>query len=191
MATSIRQSEYADLLRAELGATDTKLQALAGTLGDRALRWAPPTGGWSIGQVLEHLTVAADSYLTPMRRLIERALAATGAGGDPLWRPSLMGGFLAKSLRAPRGLPAPRAYIPALVARADVLAEFRKRQRETAMLLERARPLEWNRIRMASPISRLIRLNLGDCFTIGVAHARRHLGQIERIRAQPGFPSIT
>jgi hypothetical protein len=39
--------------------------------------------------------------------------------------------------------------------------------------------------------SRLIRLNLGDCFMVGVAHARRHLGQIERIRAQPGFPPIT
>jgi hypothetical protein len=59
------------------------------------------------------------------------------------------------------------------------------------MLIERARPLEWRRLRIASPLSRLIRLNLGDCFMVGVAHARRHLGQIERIRAQPGFPPIT
>lgn len=190
MAAPIRQSEYADLLRAELGATDAKLHAVAGTLGDRALGWAPPAGGWSIGQVLEHLIVAADSYLTPMRRLVDDGLAATGAGGDPIWRPTLMGGFLTKSLRAPRKLPAPRAYVPALVPRPNVLDECRARQRDTALLLERARPIEWTRIRMASPISRLIRLNLGDCFAINVAHARRHLGQIERIRGQPGFPAI-
>jgi hypothetical protein len=190
MTAPIRQSEYADLLRAELAATDAKLQAVTGTLGDRALGWAPPAGGWSIGQVLEHLTVAADSYLIPMRRLVEDGLAAAGAGADPLWRPSLMGGFLAKSLRGARKLPAPRAYIPDLLPRPNVIEEFRGRLRDTALLLARARPLDWTRIRLASPISRLIRLNLGDCFTISVAHARRHLGQMERIRAQPGFPSI-
>ncbi len=189
-AAPIRQSEYADLLRAELGATDAGLQAAAGPLGPRALSWAPPGGGWSIGQVLEHLIVAADSYLTPMRRLIDDALATSGGGRDPLWRPSLMGGFLARSLRAPRKLPAPRAYLPALLPRPNPLEEFRARLRDTGLLLERARPLEWNRLRLGSPISRLIRLNLGDCFAIGAAHARRHLGQVERIRAEPGFPAI-
>jgi len=191
MAASIRQSQYADLLRAELVATDAKLQAVAGTLGARALGWTPPRGGWSIGQVLEHLIVAADSYLVPMRRLVGDGYAAAGAGGDPVWRPSLLGGFLTRSLRAPRKLPAPTAYIPALDPRPNVLDEFRGRQRDTALLLERARALEWCRIRMTSPISRLIRLNLGDAFAITVAHARRHLRQIERIRAEPGFPSVT
>jgi hypothetical protein len=190
MATPIRQSEYADLLRAELVATDAKLQAAAGTLGSRALGWTPPGGGWSIGQVLEHLIVAADSYLTPMRRLIVDRVGARGDEADPLWQPSVMGGFLTKALRAPRKLPAPRAYVPALVARPNALEEFRDRQRDTALLLERARALEWRRVRLTSPISRLIRLNLGDCFAITVAHARRHVGQIERIRSDPEFPAI-
>ena len=189
MRTPIRQSEYADLLRAELVATDARLQAVAGTLGARALGWAPPSGGWSIGQVLEHLLVAADSYLTPMRRMVDDGLTTTGGGDDPLWKPSLTGGWLAAALRAPRKLPAPRAYVPALVPRSNALDEFRTRLRDTAMLLERARPLEWSRFRLRSPISRLIRLNLGDCFAISAAHARRHLGQIERIRAAREFPA--
>ena len=190
MAAPIRQSELADLLRADFGATDARFQAVVGPLGNRALTWAPPSGGWSVGQVLEHLIVAADSYLTPMRRVIDQALAAARPVEDPLWRPTFMGGWLANSLRAPRKLPAPRAYAPALEPRPNVLDEFRARQRDAAMLIERARPLEWRRLRITSPLSRLIRLNLGDSFTIGVAHARRHLGQIERIRAQPGFPAI-
>jgi DinB superfamily len=190
MAAPIRQSEYADLLRAELVATDARLQAAAGTLGDRGLNWPPQNGGWSIGRVLEHLVVAADSYLTPMRRLVSDASQRPGPSGDPTWRPSLMGGFLAKSLRSARKSPAPRAYLPALVPRPNVLAELRARLRDTALLLERARPLEWERIRLSSPVSRLIRLNLGDCFAINVAHAHRHAGQIERIRSDPGFPSV-
>jgi hypothetical protein len=188
MAAPIRQSQYADLARAELVATDVRLQAAAGTLGPRALSWKPPSGGWSIGQVLEHLVLAAESYLGPMRQVIEGAQATPGA--DPLWRPSLMGGVLARALRAPRKLPAPRAYAPAPTPRPDVLEVFRAKLRDTAWLLDRARPLEWNRLRLGSPITPLIRLNLGDCFAISVAHAHRHLGQIERIRRDPGFPAV-
>lgn len=187
MGAPIRQSEYADLARAELVATDVRLQALAGALGARALSWRPPSGGWSIGEVLEHLVVAADSYLGPMRDLIGRTRATPGA--DPLWRPSLMGGLLARSLRAPRKLPAPRAYIPRNSPRADVLEIFRARLRDTALLLERAWPLPWNEIRLVSPISRLVRMNLGDGFAVSIAHAHRHTGQIERIRFTPGFPA--
>ena len=187
MPAPIRQSQYADLARAELVAADLRFQACAGQLGPRALSWKPPAGGWSIGQVLEHLIIAADSYLGPMQRAI--ASAAPASIADPVWRPSLLGGLLASSLRAPRRLPAPRAYAPPLHPRADVLEVFRARLRDTAALLERARRLEWGRIRLGSPITGLIRLNLGDCFAINVAHARRHHGQIERIRKSPGFPT--
>jgi hypothetical protein len=187
MAAPIRQSQYADLARAELVATDLRFQACAGSLGPRALGWKPPAGGWSMGQVLEHLILAADSYLGPMHRAIESAAPVSVA--DPVWRPSLLGGLLASSLRAPRRLPAPRAYAPPAHPRADVLEVFRSRLRDTAALLDRARRLEWIRVRLRSPTVGLIRLNLGDCFEINVAHARRHLGQIERIRNSPGFPS--
>ena len=44
MAAPIRQSQCADLLRAELVATDARLQALAGTLGERALSWVRQPG---------------------------------------------------------------------------------------------------------------------------------------------------
>jgi len=30
--------------------------------------------------------------------------------------------------------------------------------------------------------------HLGDCFAIILVHEQRHLGQLERIRAQPAFP---
>jgi hypothetical protein len=189
MAAPIRQSEYADLARAELGATDARLQALVSALGPRALGWKPPSGGWSIGQVLEHLVVSADADLGPMRRVMEQARAAPGA--DPLWRASLMGGFLARALRAPRKLPAPRRWVPSPTPRPQVLDTFRARLRDTAALLERARPLEWNRVRLASPVTRLVRLNLGDCFAVTIAHAHRHVGQIERIRNSAGFPTAS
>jgi hypothetical protein len=54
--------------------------------------------------------------------------------------------------------------------------------------VRRAATLDWRRTRTTSPISPLIRLNLGDCFTILVVHAQRHLGQIDRLRGRSDYP---
>ena len=48
--------------------------------------------------------------------------------------------------------------------------------------LRAAAGLDWRAVRLSSPVSRFIRLNLGDAFVILVVHAQRHLGQITRIR---------
>jgi hypothetical protein len=55
-------------------------------------------------------------------------------------------------------------------------------------LLIRAADVTWARVRLRSPVTSLIRLNLGDAFNITVVHEERHFGQIDRIMAMPGFP---
>jgi hypothetical protein len=40
-----------------------------------------------------------------------------------------------------------------------------------------------------SPVTSLLRLNLGDAFVLLVTHGERHAGQIERVRAAAGFPA--
>jgi hypothetical protein len=39
----------------------------------------------------------------------------------------------------------------------------------------------------SSPVSPLIRLNLGDAFRVLVVHCHRHLGQVERTRRAVGM----
>jgi hypothetical protein len=69
-----------------------------------------------------------------------------------------------------------------------VIEEFLETQLRIKELMIRAEDISWTRARLGSPVSSLIRLNLGDAFTIGVVHEERHLGQIERIRSMPEFP---
>ena len=110
------------------------------------------------------------------------------ATAQTVWRPSFMGRLLVHSLRSPRKLPAPRMYRPAPDPRARVVDQFMLRQRELVELLNASAGLDWRRVRTASPVSPLIRLNLGDCFTVLVVHAQRHLGQIERLESRADFP---
>jgi hypothetical protein len=148
-----------------------------------ALTRRPPDGGWSIAEVLEHLIVSADSYLQPLGRLIQDKRGAA-VDANATWKPSLMGGLLAQSLRNPRKLPTAKAYKPGPSPRARVLDEFIQRQEAVGRLIAEAGGMDWQRISMRSPVMPLLRMNVGDALTILVVHAERHAGQIERVKAK-------
>ena len=178
----IPQAQQAKSLIRDIHALDARAGDIARTAEPAAFQWKPATGGWSAGQVFEHLCVANDSYLVVLRRLVtapspndERHDDASNA----VWKPSLIGGFLARSMESPRKLPAPRMWRPAPQPRDNVIAEFLARQREVVQLIERSMSYEWRRVRLASPASPVLRMNVGDAFMILVRHAERHMRQID------------
>ena len=176
----IPQLPYATTLIADLRALDARAGEIERTAAPAALRWNPPDGGWSAGQAFEHLCVSNDDYLKALRPLVARLPAVPNVEASALtWRPSLAGGFLARSMQSPRKLPTPKAWKPVAEPRDGVIAEFLARQREIVELIERSMAHEWRRMRLGSPVSALIRMNAGDAFTILVRHAERHFRQID------------
>jgi uncharacterized damage-inducible protein DinB len=150
----------------------------------------PPTGGWSIAEVLEHLVVSADSYLDTLRSVLART-DLRAADASTTWKPSVMGGLLTASLRSERKLPAPRLYKPGPEPREGVLAEFLERQEVVGRLLGEAGGVDWRRATFTSPVSRLMRMNLGDALSVLVVHAERHAAQIDRVRAALSSTAVT
>lgn len=188
-AASIRQDHQRERWMRDILAIDARGGAVARDLDDVQLDWHPPEGGWSIGQVLEHLCIANEGYLERIGAIARDLHAPRASSPQAEWRPSWMGGMLASSLAAPRRLRAPRRFRPGPRPRPQVLDEFLQRQTQMGELLVVVADFDWRRNRTTSPISPLIRLNLGDCFAIVVVHGARHMAQIERIRAHPAFPA--
>jgi hypothetical protein len=151
------------------------------------LAWNPPEGGWSIAQVLEHLVMVADTYYGVVRPLVYSPLAPAAELGRNAWDPTWMGWLLVASLRSRRRMRAPRIWQVGPDARPGVLQAFLDRQRVLVQLLRAAAALDWRRVRLRSPASGLIRLNLGDAFTALVVHAQRHAQQMERVRRHARF----
>ncbi|HEV2130980.1 MAG TPA: DinB family protein [Longimicrobiaceae bacterium] len=190
MATATTQDAFIhDRLR-EVERVSEQARQLTSGLSAAQLRWTPPSGGWSIAQVFEHLVTAHTQYLEKMRPLIREARERGDRAARGEWRPSLAGGFLLRSVdpKNERGGPSPRSWRPAAEPRTDAIEAFLRTQEELLDLLHRAEGLDLNRIRTSSPVSWLIRLNLGDCFAILAAHGQRHMRQVERIRANAAFP---
>ena len=190
MSNTVPQSEHLARLLRDTNEVDARVKAVAERLDEAQLRWTPPDGAWGAGQIFEHLCISNDSYLVRLRALIARPNAPRAAA-DAVWKPSVMGGLLARSVspQGTRKLSAPKIYRPPPQPRAHVVEEFLRQQEQLRELLTASAALDWRRIRLSSPVTPLIRLNLGDAFTVLVVHAQRHTGQLERLVARADFPA--
>jgi hypothetical protein len=187
MALPQKQQVLAHTLILENAQILDKVRRLTDDLDETQLSWRPPDGGWSVSLILEHLCLGAESYLGSAQTAAALPTAPK-TGPDAKWQPSLGGQFLLMALRSPLKLPAPGALQPVKGPRPGVRAEFLRFHGALSQLLESTGGLEWKKIEIPSPVSRLLSLNMGDAFIILVKHAQRHLGQMERLLAGPGFP---
>ncbi len=144
---------------------------------------APLDGGWSVGQVLDHLAIANAEYLPVLRDLVTRGRALPAAAPGATWKPRLLAGFLWRSLeREGNTLPSPRQIRPRPTAPPDALQRYRDSLAQLAELLPAAATLPWNALVGRSPLSRVVRPNLGDALMTLVVHCERHHRQIDRVR---------
>ena len=184
----MKQAELRVDLAARIGTIIHRGRPLM-TVAAGQLSWSPPGGGWSVGQVLEHLVANNQSYFGPIGESLSKADRAPASGDDATWKPTIIGHLLVRSLQSPRKLPTPKVWQPGPDPRGLVAEVFLDSMAQLGQLMERGRDRHWQAVRLRSPASALIRLNLGDVFLALVVHAERHLGQIDRIRAVPGFPA--
>ena len=177
----------------ELEAVRRDAAALAEGLSDAQLAWRPGPGRWSAGQVVSHLRTVNTRYLESIDRSLAQA-RARGRTGFDAYRPGLVGGFLTRQMEPPvtRRFPSPAVFLPAADDgsgdwRAE-LAGYLATHDALDERLHHAAGISLVKARVASPASRLLRINLGDAFALLLAHERRHLWQLRQRRAEPGFP---
>jgi hypothetical protein len=154
------------------------------------LNWKPALGAWSVAECLLHLLETDRRYLERTETAIERGRAAGKTAQGP-FRYGRFGRWFLTQLEPPpkRRLPAPRIFRPARrEAGPAVVRELDASLGRLLDVMRAAGGLDLARIRVATPVSPLLRLQLGIVLQALPAHTDRHLGQIERILARPGFP---
>ena len=151
------------------------------------LGWRPPTGGWTIAQVMEHLIISDRSYVDLLTGKLQQPPARPVYS---TWRPSLMGGLLVRAQRpeSKRKVTTPPMWRPGPEARAEVVQEYIELRKRLLALVRQADGHDLRRTRLSSPAAKWLRLNLGDAIMTLVVHTQRHLQQIERIKSTEGFP---
>lgn len=187
--------ESKDLLQTIVTETDKvgeDARRLTSGLTEAQMNWKPAPDSWSIAQCLEHLAVSGEKFGPYMTNAIARGREKNRVSGPVPYRPSRLGGWLIKQLlpEATRRVPAPRIFrpsdAPAISGTAD---HFERQQRELLSFVHQARGVDYNKTRLRSPVTALMRYSLADAFVISVVHAQRHLAQARRVSQAPEFPS--
>lgn len=167
-------------------------RSLAADLSEAQLNWRPAPEQWSIAQCLEHLAKATnefDKYFHPALEQARRQPATTTA---PSYKPTLLGGWLAKAVdpATSRKLRAPKVFRPAAGSNIQQSLDlFLDAHTKFIDFVKQCGGIDYNKSRLRSPVTPLIRYSLADAFVITALHGQRHLAQARRVREMPEFPS--
>ena len=166
-------------------------RAVASDLTEVQLNWKPAPEQWSIAQCLEHLAISTNGFDKYFQLALERARTKPSVASPPPYKPSMMGGWLAKYVApaSPRKLPAPKIFRPPAGSSIDKSLDlFVGAQTKFIDFVKRCAGIDYNKTRLRSPVTPLMRYSLADAFVITVLHGQRHLAQARRVREMPEFP---
>jgi hypothetical protein len=157
---------------------------LTAGLTEAQFNWRPAPGEWSIEECLSHLTMVGQWEVRAIEAAVDdgRARGITGAGPfhyGPVER------FVIGMTQPPvrQKLSAPSRFVPLHGQPVTaVLPTFLHVQSQFLLQIDRAAGLDLRRIKVATPISRFLRLSLGAMLAQAAAHERRHLDQARRVR---------
>jgi hypothetical protein len=176
----------------EFAEADARAMALVKGLTYDQLNWRPAPGKWSIGLCLEHLCITNDVY----GEAIGGVLGSAPPAPVPEITPGRFSRWFIRSYIAPgpesKTAKAPPKITP-VSSRVEltVLDRFLKGNDGNRAMLDRAAPLDVNRLRFPNPFIPLVRFTVGTGLEILAKHESRHLLQAERVRSHREFPAAT
>ena len=181
-------SPFLSDLEEQFEAIEARAMELVEGLSDEQLTRAPGKGGWSVVACLDHLNVTGYELLPRVDEVLAKVRPGEVKGGKP-FRLGFFNRMMLRWMEPPSRSRAksPKLYLPREGSSPrDVIREFVELQGELIKRLWDADGIDLSKVRVPSPVSRLIRFNLGMWFAFTAAHERRHLWQIERLLAAGG-----
>jgi uncharacterized damage-inducible protein DinB len=174
---------------ANLQAVTADAQTSFGNLSAAQINWKPNAESWSVGQCLEHLIKTNELFFPEFDRI------AAGARQNSFWEnwsplSGFLGGFLIKSLQSDEKkfkAPSPAIVPPSNIA-ADIVAQFARHQDAAAEKIRAMEKVDITKVKVTSPLMKLMTYTLSDALTIIIAHEQRHIRQAKRVMETEGFP---
>jgi DinB superfamily len=175
-----------DGYRGQFEALKSETARLLDGLTEAQFNWRESPGRWSIAECLVHLNVTARLYLPLIQRAIEEARLRRLFGEGP-FRHGFLVNWLIRTTEPPAKLKikAPKIFVPPPAQPLETVAtDFMTLQDQFLARIREANGLHLSRIKVISPVSRFLRMSLGQSFAFLAAHERRHLWQAREVKAR-------
>lgn len=183
--TSKRQN-YVDEYKAAI----EKVRSMLEPLSEKQLNWSPAPGQWSVAQCISHLIVTGNQYIQQIQETIKTVSQRKSTSEDPL-RYSLVGKLFINMMEPPvkKKIRTPRSFNPSIInPKNKLIEEFSGINEDFIAIIQSTQNLDISRIKIMSPVSKLLKFKLTDVFAYIAAHERRHIWQAENVMKTEGFP---
>lgn len=177
--------------RRQIEAVKTDARDLVAGLSEAQFNWVPAPGQWSISECLDHLNVTNRELIKPLREAINDARSRGLTSRGPFRHGWLVNKFV-RSMEPPvkRKFKAPAIFRPRPeMSVTEVAGDFFAVQDEVLRLIGAANGIHLARVKIRSPVSRLLKYSLGQAFDLIATHERRHLWQARQVKNDPAFPA--
>ncbi len=186
--------EIEDCFKA-LESSCSEIVKLVKSLDESQLHWRSDAGVWSVCDCVKHLISSAEAVLPVQREAIAKGRERNILGEGP-FRYGFIGRKFLEMLAPPpkRKFKAPKMFSPDESVRptcADLLERFSSMQVRALEVVSSADGLDLRRVRVSSPVTSLLRFNLGVSLMILSTHQRRHYWQMCRVIENLQFPKTT
>jgi hypothetical protein len=186
----INSNEFLDTLTHQAKDIGEQINSF-NTLSFDQLNWKPSAKAWSVGQCIDHLITFNNQYLDRFEKAIDEAKAA-GWHGNGHFHFGWMGPVFVNRIgpySSSKVKTAPVFEPAASNVQRSVIHDFQDNQRRYISILEEAKGIDLNKPKIFSPVSGIVYFRLGNALHIITSHEARHLNQMRRVMASPGFPS--
>lgn len=191
MKQFLESEDLVETVIAQAQVNAAEARSVVDGLNEAQMNWKPAPDKWSIAQCLEHLTAASSGFNPYFVEALARGRQRFPAASSPAYDPSFMGRWLIKHVEpeSPRKLRAPKIFKPSASNVQNALDNFLEQQKIFLKFVGETSGIDYNRTRLRSPVTPLVRYSLADAYVITVSHEQRHLQQARRVRETPGFPN--
>lgn len=177
----------------QIEAVDEDARDLLAGLSEAHVNWRATPAHWSIAECLDHLTVTNRELMERIEAAIKDARSRGLTGRGP-FRYGIIGNMIVHSMEPPAKMKfkAPKIFKPRPDQSLEMVArDFFATQNELRRLITEANGINLARVKVTSPVTKLIKLSLGQAFGLIATHERRHLWQARQVRENPAFPSMS
>lgn len=158
-------------------------------LSEKQLNWKPGNAAWSVGECISHLVNSNRLYQNKIESILSSNSSALAK--DFSYKQSLVGKMIVKGVdpKNVRKAKTFSVFFPdASQMSKNIINDYAASSEKFIGLVNNLHHLDLKKIKLSSPVNKLLRMNLGDPLIIIPKHDERHLNQAESVMNHKDFP---
>ncbi|MCE1188571.1 MAG: DinB family protein [Ignavibacteria bacterium] len=162
------------------------------SLSVNQINWKPDSKHWSVAECLDHLLTSNTLYFP----IIEKAFYTLKAKpefqdqGEP-FQYTLTGNMMIKMVRPDnkKKVQAPAQFLPSQPQYdLKIVQNFLNHHQKLLSFIEQYKGMNLNKVKVFSPVNRIFKFNVGDCFAMMIYHEERHVQQLAHLMEFSDYP---